>query len=185
LVPATLQRELSNTFHHQTFNICQAIVLNNCPEILITSMQQNARLLLDIFQQTNNFLLQRTRKNPLPPYNDLYDQLQKFDAQWTVFEQELCTYCFPPVQLKRDLEYDFYFSWLKKTLIKSIKMQLLSPEDVKDCDPSIFIALPRLSIAFALDHQIINAFCDPQSGIWFLLQGLRYIPLIVKFYQKF
>lgn len=100
---------------------------------------------------------------------DLIRRLENFDRLFTSFEYDYVK-AMLPIKSAEDIEslqeLTFLFS---ETLSYSLKRNLILKDDVDGCQPSVMIALPRLSIVRGLLHGygsvVCKLNCDDLSSI--------------------
>lgn len=90
---------------------------------------------------------------------DLIRRLESFDRLFTSFEYDYVK-AMLPIKSAEDIEslqeLTFLFS---ETLTYSLRKQLILKDDVEGCQPSVMIALPRLSIVRGLLHGYGSVVC--------------------------
>ncbi|KAI9142010.1 hypothetical protein BKA69DRAFT_1071007 [Paraphysoderma sedebokerense] len=114
----------------------------------------------------------RALENSEPPYHNLWPVLRDFDKSWTVFEQKIC-HCYFTVMYKTKPatvdETDMLTILLSETILRALKNQFITTDQLADFDPDVMFAIPRLAIVMTLIH-IPNCFniSDPMVGYrWF------------------
>ncbi|KAJ3330717.1 hypothetical protein HDU76_005028 [Blyttiomyces sp. JEL0837] len=109
---------------------------------------------------------------PTPFHFDLFDVIKDFDVAWTAFEQKIC-FCYFSVTYHgrpgRVDETDMFQVLMSETILRAVKRNYITTEQMQSFDPTVILAIPRLSILAGLIHSpdIVNL-TDPENAFrWF------------------
>ncbi|ORX83250.1 hypothetical protein K493DRAFT_307643 [Basidiobolus meristosporus CBS 931.73] len=90
----------------------------------------------------------------------LFPVLMDFDQAWVEFERAICnTYFNINERLSREKDREEMREWslwvdlMCSTLVDMVEAKLISCDAVKECDPTVFFALPRMSLLNLLLNQ--------------------------------
>ncbi|KAJ3188517.1 hypothetical protein HK101_009116 [Irineochytrium annulatum] len=102
----------------------------------------------------------------------LVDVVRDFDVCWTAFEQKIC-FCYFSVTYSgrpnRIDETDMFQVLMSETIIRAVRVNLITADQLQAFDPTVIVAIPRLTILSGLTHmpETVNM-TDPELSFrWF------------------
>ncbi|KAJ2998845.1 hypothetical protein HDV02_003955 [Globomyces sp. JEL0801] len=171
IIPQNDLQELNNSFNETVLFQAQSIALGFLEGLaLITALKDAAVDLYATYEATRDIINERTLKNCLPPYDDLYPQMKIFDAAWAKFEEHLCIWAYSGTRAKRKRDdILLYQNVMSETLQHCIQKEFIKREQIIDSDPSLMISLPRLMIINSLTlNQESIPMTNPKNDLnWF------------------
>ncbi|KAI0218771.1 hypothetical protein L0F63_003779 [Massospora cicadina] len=158
-LPAEDQMELNQGFSENILFAAQAIVhgfhirgIEHCSE----ELREPALQLCAALEALRHVFRTRSMEAPEPPYNGLFSVMIDFDVAWTAFEQDICHSYFIRNALFKAKTHPRNFDQLVGLMKRTLNLErgkLLSSAKIEELDPSIMIALPRLTL--------LNCLLDP------------------------
>lgn len=157
-LPLEDQRELESGFSENILFAAQALSRGfriRGIEQFTPTLVQPALELAAALEALRFVFRSRALRDPTPFHQDLFEVIGGFDAAWTRFEQRIC-FCYfevtnggvaPSVK-----DSDMLQVLMSETLIRAIHAGHISTTSLSNLDPSVLIALPRLTIIAALVH---------------------------------
>ncbi|KAJ3028684.1 UNVERIFIED_CONTAM: Lateral signaling target protein 2 [Siphonaria sp. JEL0065] len=169
------QRELTGGFSENIFFASQA--LNKGYRIrgieqYTSELIDNARQLAASMDALRYVFHTRLLRNPAPPHMDLQHVLKDFDASWTAFEKKICFFYFAATYNGipgRIDETHLFQVLMSEAILRALNCNYISLEQVQSFDPSLILAIPRLSLFAALHHtpDMVNVTDSRNSFRWF------------------
>ncbi|KAJ3077117.1 Lateral signaling target protein 2 [Podochytrium sp. JEL0797] len=184
-LPPDDRRELSGAFSENIFFAAQALAQGyriRGIEQFTSELIDPARQLIASMDALRYVFRNRLfRVGPAPSHHDLFPVLQDFDASWTAFEKKICFFYFSATYHGtpgRIDETHLFQVLMSETIIRALSNAHITLEQVQSFDPSLIIAIPRLTLFAALYHSpnmvnvtdAQNAFRWFRSKAWLLFQ---------------
>jgi len=114
---------------------------------------------MDLYSSFDNLfqaIYYRMKFSLLPPYTDLLSCLCDFDKLWLLFEKRLYI-CYHSVfrisRIKSNQVLSGFQKFMIKTLVYSVKKNYFTLDMIYEYDPTLILALPRLTFVYVIYHQ--------------------------------
>ncbi|ORY39074.1 hypothetical protein BCR33DRAFT_720331, partial [Rhizoclosmatium globosum] len=133
----------------------------------IRELLQPARQVTAAMGAVRHVLRERVLRDPMPPHRDLFPVLQDFDLAWATFEKKICFYYL------QQHETHLFQVLMSETVLRALDRGYITVDQVQSFDPSLILAIPRLTLFSALHHtpDMVNV-TDPQNAFrWFRSQS--------------
>ncbi|KAI9327485.1 hypothetical protein BDR26DRAFT_875234 [Obelidium mucronatum] len=174
-LPPDDQRELTGAFSENIYFASQAVSKG----YRIRGIEQYTSELIDPAQQLSASMdalryvfHTRLSRSPLPPHHDLHGVLKDFDTSWTAFEKKICFFYFSSTYNGipgRIDETHLFQVLMSETILRALDSKYISLDQVQSFDPSLILAIPRLSLFSALYHtpDMVNVTDSQNAFRWF------------------
>ncbi|KAJ3295813.1 hypothetical protein HDU79_008340 [Rhizoclosmatium sp. JEL0117] len=178
-LPPDDQRELTGGFSENIYFASQALSSGyriRGIEQYTSELLQPARHVTAAMGAVRHVLRERVLRDPMPPHRDLFPVLQDFDLAWATFEKKICFYYFAATYHGipgRIDETHLFQVLMSETVLRALDRGYITVDQVQSFDPSLILAIPRLTLFSALHHtpDMVNV-TDPQNAFrWFRSQS--------------
>ncbi|KAI8618652.1 hypothetical protein BC830DRAFT_1107865 [Chytriomyces sp. MP71] len=174
-LPPDDQRELTGAFSENIYFAAQALSKGyriRGIEQYTSELIGPAKQLAASMDALRFVFRNRAVSNPMPPHHDLFPVLKDFDASWTAFEQKICFFYFSATYSglpSRIDETHLFQVLMSESIMRAVEASLVSQDQIESFDPSLILAIPRLSIFSAIYHTpgFVNVTDSQNAFRWF------------------